>query len=114
MVPTAVEAKDTLSGFARAASTMSRADLYGGSGRTISAIWFSNVWQIGSKDFFAVADIALHQRQHRLHQRRDEHQRMAIGCGAGHVSHADRAARAGAVRDHERLLITVTPYQLHN
>ena len=51
MVPTAVAAKDTPSGLARAASTMSRADLNGESGRTISAIWFSKVWQIGSKDF---------------------------------------------------------------
>ena len=35
---------------ARAASTMSRAVLKGESGRTISAIWFSKVWQIGTND----------------------------------------------------------------
>ena len=49
-VPTAVEPKATPSGFARAASTMSRAVLNGESGFTISAIWFSKVWQIGTKD----------------------------------------------------------------
>ena len=49
MVPTAVEAK-AMPSLARAASTMSRAFLNGESGRTISAIWFSNVWQIGAKD----------------------------------------------------------------
>jgi hypothetical protein len=37
-------------GLLRTAKTTSPAVLKGDSGRTISAIWFSNVWQIGSND----------------------------------------------------------------
>ena len=54
--------------------------------------------------FVGVADVALHQRQHRIGQRRDEQQRVAVRRRARDIGNAERAAGAGAIGDHEGLL----------
>ena len=102
MVPTAVAAKVT--GFPRATSTMSRTVLNGEFGphdqRHLVFEGLADRREGGG----GVTDVALHHRQHGMHQRRHEEERVAIRRRAGDIGDADSAARAGPVGHHEGLL----------